>query len=220
MRIKSFSISSFKSNKKFLILLFGNLILVSFILVVLFFWKNILSIVSLFICLIAFNFWYFSSIQHSKNSELEMHRLEFVQFISFFQIFLKNGCNVYNALKKASDFSSLFLKQLIDGLLESIDRDKTIIPFIQFAKHFSDATIEKVVISIYQMIDEGNNSKYLTKFNLLFERISEEKMNQSFYSYQRKLDSITLFPLVGAAIITISISFGIISMLGDMINVV
>ncbi len=220
MRIKMFSFSPLKSNKKFLILLFGDLIFILLILLVLFFWKNILSIVSLFICLAAFNFWYFSSAQQNKNSELELHRLEFIQFISFFQIFLKNGSNVYNALKKASDFSSIYLKQLVDNLLENVDRDKTIVPFIQFAKHFGDATIEKVAISIYQMIDEGNNSHHLTKFNLLFERISEEKLNHSFNSYQRKLDSITLFPLVGAAIITISISLGIISMLGDMINVI
>ena len=54
------------------------------------------------------------------------------------------------------------MKEKIEIFLKEIDDDKTVQPFINFARKFSLLIIESIMISIYQMVDEGN-SKERTK---------------------------------------------------------
>ncbi|HBS10712.1 MAG TPA: hypothetical protein DEA28_03205, partial [Firmicutes bacterium] len=54
-------------------------------------------------------------------------------------------------------------------LLDNIDNDKTIKPFITFANYFNDKKIEEVMIAIYEMVNEGNNENYINQFVSIFE---------------------------------------------------
>ena len=46
--------------------------------------------------------------------------------------------NVYTSLKEVSSFVSIKLKERFDQLIIDIDEDKSVEPFIKFAKKFKD----------------------------------------------------------------------------------
>lgn len=209
-----------KISNKTLIYILINIALVALTIVSFIFIDNLLTNISLLAILIFFNIYYLSLKRGSSNVSKIKNKEDFIQYLTFFQIYIKNGYNVYNALKNASDYASGFIKEKVNNLLDNIDKDKSIVPFINFSKEFDDSTIENILVSIYQMIDLGNDVRTLDKFNNLFEKINKENFSSSYLKFQRKVDGITLYPLIGAGIITLSIAFGIISMLGELIYVI
>ena len=91
---------------------------------------------------------------------------------------------------------------------------------MDFAKKFNNTVIENVMISIYQMIDEGENIQSLSQFSLLFNEFAKTNEDSLFDKKVKSMDTMNTFPLIGAAAITIILTFGIFSIIGDLINVI
>mgnify|MGYP003297993930 FL=1 len=112
------------------------------------------------------------------------------------------------------------MKEAIGNLLKNIDEDKSVQPFVDFARLFNNTIIENVMISIYQMIDEGENVHSVSQFSLLFNEFAKNNEENAFDKKVKSLESLNTFPLIGAAAITIILTFGIFSIIGDLINVI
>lgn len=76
------------------------------------------------------------------------------------------------------------------------------------------------MLSIYQMVDQGESSEQLTHFNLLFDEISKARNNEMIEQKKKSLSNMSTFPLAGAGLITISLTISILTILGDLINVI
>lgn len=145
---------------------------------------------------------------------------EFISIISYFKIFISNNLNVYNSLEALIPYCSYWMKEEVEKLLRNIDEDKSVQPFVDFGKIFNNSIIENVMISIYQMIDEGENIHSLSQFSLLFNEFSKSNDEEAYEKKVKSLDSMNTFPLIGAGIITIVLTFGLFSIIGDLINVI
>jgi len=143
---------------------------------------------------------------------------EFISIFSFFKIYIKNGMNVYTALKEISSFVSPKLKERFDQLLLDIDGDKSVEPFVKFAKTFDELVIEQMMISVYQMVDEGSNSPYFNQFELIFNSLSNEMHEKELRSKEVSLSNQSVAPLIGSAILMTLITIGIVTVIGDMIG--
>ena len=162
----------------------------------------------------------FLSSYSSKRKVIEQkHINEFVSVISYFETFISNGLNVYTSLESILPFSSYWMANEIKNLLTDIDHDKTIKPFITFATPFNSTLVENIMMSIYQMVDDGENETRLNGFYHSFEEMNKINKNEQINAIQKSLDSVNLFPLVGTGIITVMLTFGIITIIGEMINV-
>ena len=159
---------------------------------------------------------FLSSYSSKKETLLREREDEFVSIISYFKIFISNKSNVYHSLESLVPYSSIWMESQLKNLLSDIDNDKSVKPFITFAKQFESPTIENVMVSIYQMIDEGENINRLTQFSFTFEQFSREHKEQLIESKQKSLDSINIFPLVGAGGMTMILMFSIITIIGDL----
>ena len=78
--------------------------------------------------------------------------------------------------------------------------------------------IEQLMISIYQMIDEGNDSPYLMQFETIFSKLRDELYASIIEKRNKELGNMSLFPLLGSSLLIIMISFGVMEVIGGMIS--
>ena len=180
--------------------------------------KQLLLLIVFILLTIGFEFIYinrYKSLEEKQKRDIEN---EFISVVSFFKIYLKNGMNVYTSLKEVSSFVSIKLKERFDQLIIDIDEDKSVEPFIKFAKKFNTLIIEQMMISIYQMVDEGINSPYFNQFETILSSLSNEMHQKNLYTKETSLSNCCASALIGAAILIVLITLGVVSVIGEMIN--
>lgn len=168
---------------------------------------------------IALLYLYISRYSSLKSKIYSDREDEFLKVISYFKIFLTNGFNVYQAFEALLPYCSSFLKEEVEKLLISIDEDKSVQPFIDFAKLFDNLLIENILLAIYQMIEEGENANNLSHFSLIFDDIAKSNQEILEQKKEKSLDTMNIFPLIGAGYITIVLIFGVFTIIGGLIDV-
>lgn len=143
---------------------------------------------------------------------------EFIFLFGFFRIFIDHQYNVYQALKALIPYASFTTKNRLETLILAIDEDKTITPFLQFAQTYQLATIEQLMISVYQLVEQGSHSRSLTQFTFLFQVYVTQHSEIEIDQYRRKLERYQSAPLIASAMVTILIAFGIVSLIGGMLS--
>ena len=206
-----------KEMTKIVVILIAS-ILISSLLVI--FNKMVAINIIFLIAVVVINYLYISRYSSYKQSLLKERENEFISIISYFKIFITNNFNVYSSFESLLPYCSNWMKEAIGNLLKNIDEDKSVQPFVDFARLFNNTIIENVMISIYQMIDEGENVHSVSQFSLLFNEFAKNNEENAFDKKVKSLESLNTFPLIGAAAITIILTFGIFSIIGDLINVI
>ncbi len=165
--------------------------------------------------------YFYLSRYSSLEKRQEKERVDqLVSLISYFELFISNGHNVYTSFKMLLDYSDIFLQDAINELLNQIDVDKTVGPFITFASKFKDPIVESLMLSIFQMVDNGEGAMNLNEFDILSNNIKEKYQEDLVENKKRSLESLNSFPLIGAGAITLVLSLSIVSVIGDYVNVI
>ena len=151
----------------------------------------------------------------AKNSE---NLQEFATIFGYFRIFLHNGYSVYSGLKEIINFASDNLKRSLEKLINDIDKDKSVQPFVDFAHQFNEIIIEEMMISIYQLIDDGESSDYLNQFELIFDKFSDLLYQKYLRTKDSRLGLLSSSPLIGSCFLIIVLTLGIITIIGDLVN--
>ena len=165
------------------------------------------------------NYMIFNSYISKKNAILDARENEFISIIGYFQFFISNSYNVYQSFQALQAYSSPWMEEQIQSLILEIDNDKSVKPFVNFANKFRNKVTSNVMLSIYQMVDEGESNLHMVQFNALFEQLNKNHQKELIDSKERNMSSISSLPLIGAGAITVLLTFGIISVMGEMINV-
>lgn len=148
-----------------------------------------------------------------KNEKMES---EFVHVFSYFKVFVNNGRPVYNALEDCIRYSSKDMGDLLEELLLSIDKDKTVKPYLTFSSHFKSLEIRQVMISIFKMSNEGPSSQYAMQFGSVFASLSDEKRKMEINKYSGSLDSMNFLPLADSALTIGLIIVAIVVIMGRL----
>ncbi len=154
-----------------------------------------------------------------KREILKDRENELITMVGYFQFFISNSYNVYQAFKSLIPYSSPWMEEQIISLTNEIDNDKSVKPFMNFANKFTNKMASNVMLSIYQMVDEGENNIHMLQFESLFKQLSNGLNEQMVEEKERSMSSISSLPLIGAGAITVLLTFGIISVMGEMISV-
>ena len=72
-----------------------------------------------------------------KNRKSLQNLNEFISVFTYFKIYLKNGLTVYDSLLEVRQYCSPRMYSQIDILINEIDDDKSILPYMNFAKKFN-----------------------------------------------------------------------------------
>ena len=70
------------------------------------------------------------------------------------------------------------------------------------------------------MVDQGENSEQLLQFSIVFDELAKNRNKEIIEQKEKSLSNMSTFPLIGAGLITISLTISILSILGDLINVI
>lgn len=184
-----------------------------------FFQQNVIYFGIAGVLLVIFNFLYFTRYKRYEEAMSAATKSEFVNIFTFFKIYLHNGYSVYSAFKEIRNFAEKDLLSRIIDLLKEIDEDKSVQPFVRFGRKFNDLMIEEMMISLYQMIDDGSNTTSLTQFDLIFDKIREEECRRALDKKRSGLASMSAMPLIGSGLLIIMVTFGVITVMEEMINV-
>ena len=211
-------ISANKTNEIIKIVVINVLIVASVTVLTIFLKQIMIAFVGIIVIAVA-NYLIFNSYLDKKKAILDEREHEFIAIISYFQFFITNSYNVYQAFQSLVAYSSPWMEEQIQSLILEIDNDKSVKPFINFANKFSNKVAANVMMSIYQMVDEGENGLHMYQFTSLFQQLSKAQQTELIDTKERNMGSITSLPLIGAGSITVLLTFGIISVMGEMINV-
>jgi len=153
-----------------------------------------------------------------KEIEIKKHRInDFINYFSFLRIYILNGESVYTAIIKTLDFADESLKPYVEDLISQINEDKSINPYMKFAKNFDNKLVDEIMISVYEMVDNGSNLSYINQFTTLFEnfklRINKENEDKRIESFGRYVST----SLLGSGMIMIILVFGIVNLVGEAI---
>ena len=149
---------------------------------------------------------YAGQIETAKQARVEA----FIEAFTIIKIFLGNNFNVYCSLEEAIKYVKPQIREDLLRLLEDIDHDKSINPYIRFARKFHPLVIEQLMIGLYQYDTEGSGLGQLESFDYLFDQFRLQKSSEGRRRYEERLDGLNLYPLVGAGIITMNLLFGVI----------
>lgn len=197
-----------------------NLLLIAILMFMIFTKVQFFAYVIFVIVFIVCNYVVFSSYYDKKKQIINERNNEFIEVIGYFEIFNSNNKNVYQCFNEILPYCSEWMKSQIETLIQNIDNDKTVQPFINFARKFSLLIIESIMISIYQMVDEGNSKERTKEFSLLFSQISQNHKLEIIAAKNKSFDLVNAIPLFGAGYITILLTFAIMAIMGELINVI
>ena len=200
------------------IIIINLLTIISVVLGFVFLKMPMLLIVGL-LMLLGINYFLYFAYSSKKAALIKERSDEFVHIISYFRIFIKNKNNVYQSFNKLLSYSSEWMKDKIEIMLRAIDMDKSIKPFTDFADRFDLPIARNVMISIYQMVEQGEATAQLNQFTILFEQMSQTLNEERKEHKAKSFDIISFLPIVGAALITLALTFSMLTLVGDMVNV-
>ena len=207
-------------KKEIIIILAINVIFLLSAIAIYIFFKSIIYSVFIIVALSMLDYFLFSRYNDKKKTILKNRENELVSIISYFDVYIRNNKNVYQSFNQLIPYCSNYMKEKIEDLLKEIDEDKSIQPFVNFAGNFQNLSMHSLMISIYQMVDQGESSEQLTHFNVIFDEISRNRQQEMIAQKDKALSGMSTFPLIGAGMITVALTISILTILGDLINVI
>lgn len=209
---------SYKSEIRKLVLINAVICILGFICY--FFTQKLSVVVSVCVLGLVFNYLIISNYSAKVKLLDEERENEFVTIISYFEIFISNRNNVYQSFSKTIPYCGDWMKDVMSNFLKEIDNDKTIQPFVNFANNFKIKIATNIMLSIFTMVDQGESFEQINQFQLLFEQLQKSKRIENLEKKQRSLSILASLPLVGAAGMTVTLTISVISIIGDLINVI
>ncbi len=207
-------------QKEMIILLVINVVEVVLALLAYIFLKQVLSFLLLGVALAISNYFYLSRYSSLERKLEQEHVDELISLLAYFEMFITNGNNVYTSFKMLLPYCSIFMEDAINSFLNQIDDDKSVGPYINFASKFTNRIIESLMLSIYQMVDNGENSEQFVEFNFLFSGVSKDYQVNKIDNKKKSLSALDSLPLFGAGAITIILAISILSIVGEFIDVI
>lgn len=187
---------------------------------ILFLFKNILISILILLFSLIIDYLFIYLYQNKKKAILQSREDEFITLIYYFQMFSSNGHNIYHSFELASTYLSKWMQDRITEFLNEMDIDKSVQPFVNFSSNFKLPISNNIMLSIYQMVDSGSIKHQLNEFTILFDSVNKTHQKNLIDKKQRSLDTVSSYPLVGAGLIVVLLMFSILSIMGDMINVI
>lgn len=185
----------------------------------LYFLKNIIYTIMILIALVVVDYMLLTRYNDKKKMLIKARENELITLITYFEVYIRNKNNVYQSFNLLIPYCSSWMKDKIETLLKEIDSDKSVQPFVNFANNFEQLSSHSLLLSIYQMVDQGESSEQLAQFDVISDEIARNRHKEMKEQKEKSLSNMSTFPLIGAGAITVVLTISIISVLGDLMNV-
>lgn len=137
----------------------------------------------------------------------------FVTFATYLNIYLNSGYNLYQSLKETEKIIHPKLKPELTRLIEEISKDKSFGPFQIFSLNFNNQIIYQIITILYQHNKNGKTTNSVEDILPLLDRLKMIVVDNKVKKEAQLLNNFLLAPLIGAALISLYFSTGILTVL-------
>lgn len=176
-----------------------------------------ISVVSIAIAPI-FDYYAIIHLLRGKNKKDVGLETEFVRIFGYLNVYLQDKIPVYTSLNNILAFASPNMAERLKKLIEQIDQDKSVAPYIAFSNQFPSLLIKEVMVSLYLISEQGGIEVYMPQFQKSFDALSTQKRQADKEQRLSTLNTLCFLPLVGSGASMLMIVAGIVTLMRSMTN--
>jgi hypothetical protein len=137
----------------------------------------------------------------------------FITFITYVNIYINSGYNLFQSLKEVEKIMNGSLQKNLSKLIEDMSKDKSFGPFQVFSANFNNQIIYQLITLLYQQNKAGRTSNSIEQILPLLDRLKMIVIEDRVKKEGQYLNNFLLAPLIGAALISLYFSTGILTVL-------
>lgn len=162
---------------------------------------------------------FFLYLQQEKTKEhlIATKQKQFIDAYRLIKVLLMQPTSPYQALQIIIPFIHPSLAQDIHTLLLSIDQDKSIFPYLQFANTFRSLMIEQLMFALYQLENQGGGSQQLQQFQYLFDQADQQHYQGQLLQFHEQMQNANGYVMAATGLIAFSLLVGVIQLIAGMI---
>jgi hypothetical protein len=138
---------------------------------------------------------------------------DFITFISYLNIYINSGYNLFQSLKEVEKITVGSIRKIVSSLIEDMSKDKSFGPFQIFSSNFNNQIIYQLITLLYQQNKAGKTSNSIEQILPLLDRLKMIVIEDRVKKEAQYLNNFLLAPLIGAALISLYFSTGILTVL-------
>lgn len=154
-------------------------------------------------------------------SQKESEQLKLVQAMmdafSLLKVLIDQGMLPYQAMKKMLPFLSKNLISPIQGLLDMIEQDTSIQPYLKCSEAFHSLMIEQLFFSLYQLENQGGKSDSFIHFQYLFDQADHQFDQRQLHALQERMQSASGMVMIATGVLAFSLLIGVMQLLAGML---
>ena len=206
-----------KFRNEMIILIILNALTLAFALAIVIIFKKILFIlpfIFLFLLINLVSIMRYVELKRIRNSEMlgNMYRL-----VKYLYIDINSGLPLIKALENLKGKSDLKTSEYLTILFENIKKDKSVAPYLAFAKNYQSVIIEELFINLYDY-NLHKTRNYLERFNKSFYSLSNVYLKERKTRILRRFDFLKSSALLGTLLILVLIMVSVVSVIGEFIH--
>ena len=168
-----------------------------------------------FVVIILFWRWF----QKQVKRETTFHNLQkqLMDAYRLLKVLILQGQSPYQAMQTILPYIESNLAEFFQGLLMDIDQDKSIQPYLNFARQFKSIMAEQLLFSLYQLENQGGDGRQLQQFQYLFDQLEHQFYQQELLKFHEKMQQQNHSVMIATALIAITLLFGVMQLIGGML---
>lgn len=143
---------------------------------------------------------------------------EFINVFTHFRVALDNKLNVYRALNITFATTSGALASLLESLINALENDHSVTPFINFALPFKHPLVTQIMINVYMLVNHGVDPKRLWQFNYLFETLVKEHNDEEIALHESSYERFNISLFVGTGVMIMTLMISVMGIIGGYIS--
>ena len=166
---------------------------------------------------------YFVAHYNSLKSRLKQltyaKEIAFNGFYRYVITLLKNNHILYSALKASTEYVDEVLVDDVNELINEIEIDTTLQPFLNFMNNFDDENIKQMIILLYKTQEVGAVGGVLDSINECMVNLQDTSIKNYIKKEESKIEKYYMIPIMLSAIVMVLVSFYVFSLIGEGIYV-
>lgn len=160
-------------------------------------------------------FLHYSNLKSSVKQLTNSKEIAFNGFYRYVVTLLKNNHILYSALQASLEYVDEVLVDDVNQLINEMENDTTMEPFLNFSISFDDENIKQMIILLYKTQDSGIIDDVLDSINDCIVNLQDTSIKNYIYKEEKKIEKYYMFPIILSAVVMIMVSFYVFSLIGE-----
>ena len=171
------------------------------------------------VIIIAIGFiYYFMHISALRSMAKQLTNSKEIAFNGFYRYvitLLKNNHILYSALQASLEYVDEVLIDDVNILINDMENDPSLEPFMRFSSNFDDDTIKQMIILLYKTQEVGIINDVLDSINECMVHLQDTSIKNYINKEEKKIERFYMMPIILSAAVMIIISFYVFSLIGQ-----